>query len=76
MAILLMVCVWFRSLGSPAVSKLPLYVFKSNAGLPVSPSDTTEEPPADFFLNSLLLGQVDFCMDTLKIRSLLCVSVM
>ncbi|XP_008795238.1 GDP-L-galactose phosphorylase 1-like [Phoenix dactylifera] len=39
------------------VSKLPLYVFKSAAELPDSPSGATEKPLADFFLNSLLLGQ-------------------
>lgn len=38
------------------VSKLPLYAFKSQEGLPVSPS-TQEDLPADFFLNTLLLGQ-------------------
>ncbi|KAG1369975.1 GDP-L-galactose phosphorylase 2 [Cocos nucifera] len=39
------------------VSKLPLYAFKSDSKPPVSPSDAIEDPPVDFFLNSLLLGQ-------------------
>ncbi|XP_074579497.1 GDP-L-galactose phosphorylase 1-like [Curcuma longa] len=38
------------------VSKLPLYSFKGDAD-PRNSSAGTDEPPPDFFLNSLLLGQ-------------------
>lgn len=38
------------------VSKLPLYAFKREQDPPISPS-IDEDLPADFFLNSLLLGQ-------------------
>ncbi|CAL9770142.1 unnamed protein product [Musa acuminata subsp. burmannicoides] len=37
------------------VSKLPLYAFKSDARPEIS-SSGVDEPPSDFFLNSLLLG--------------------
>ena len=39
------------------VSKLPLYAFGSDASPKVSPPGV-DEPPSDFFLNTLLQGQV------------------
>nr|XP_009403710.1 PREDICTED: GDP-L-galactose phosphorylase 2 [Musa acuminata subsp. malaccensis] len=39
-----------------AVSKLPLYAFESDARPKIS-SPGDDEPPSDFFLNTLLLGQ-------------------
>lgn len=49
-----------------AVSRLPLYAFKNEHGFPISAS-TEEDLPADFFLNTLLLGQVKI------LTSILCV---
>ncbi|URE11979.1 GDP-L-galactose phosphorylase [Musa troglodytarum] len=39
-----------------SVSKLPLYAFESDARSKIS-SSGDDEPPSDFFLNTLLLGQ-------------------